>query len=147
MANLFSRSAGSGATRKHSDEVFAVGDRGAILHHLDQAAIIPHVAESEHRKYPYEVRSLPFLAALQTLKAVEASESSAMLAVWLLCDPAGTGCNVDSNISLLLYRYRRRQSVCCELVTADNNTIPLTKMQPQRERYGKPRYSVSQSGV
>ena len=36
--------------------MFAVGNRAAILHHLDQAAIIPHVAESEGRKCPFEVR-------------------------------------------------------------------------------------------
>ena len=54
MANLFTRGGGAGQQKKPT-EAFAVGDRGAILHHLDQAAIIPHVAESENRKYPYEV--------------------------------------------------------------------------------------------
>lgn len=52
MANLFAR--GGGAGQKKSTDVFAVGERGAILHHLDQAAIIPHVAETESRKFPYE---------------------------------------------------------------------------------------------
>ena len=54
MANLFTRAGGPGQQKKTA-EVFAVGDRAAILHHLDQAAIIPHVAESENRKFPYEV--------------------------------------------------------------------------------------------
>lgn len=53
MANLFTRVGGPG--QKKSPDVFAVGDRAAILHHLDQAAIIPHIAEGENRKYPYEV--------------------------------------------------------------------------------------------
>ena len=51
MANLFQR----GASGAHRD-AFALGERGNILHHLDQAAIIPHVAESESRKAPFEVR-------------------------------------------------------------------------------------------
>lgn len=55
MANLFTRGPGQ---QKKTAEVFAVGDRAAILHHLDQAAIIPHVAESENRKLPYEVHVL-----------------------------------------------------------------------------------------
>ena len=55
MANLFTRGPGQ---QKKTAEVFAVGDRGAILHHLDQAAIIPHVVESENRKIPYEVNVL-----------------------------------------------------------------------------------------
>ena len=50
MANLFQR----GASGAHRD-AFALGERGNILHHLDQAAIIPHVAESESRKAPFEV--------------------------------------------------------------------------------------------
>ena len=50
MAGLFQR--GGGATHR---DAFALGERGAILHHLDQAAIIPHVAESEARKAPFEV--------------------------------------------------------------------------------------------
>ena len=40
-----SRSKDGPAPRKHSIDVFAVGNRAAILHHLDQAAIIPHAAE------------------------------------------------------------------------------------------------------
>lgn len=50
MANLFAR----GANAAHRD-AFALGDRGNILHHLEQAAIIPHVAESESKKVPFEV--------------------------------------------------------------------------------------------
>lgn len=51
MANLFQR---GGAGAPHRD-AFALGERGNILHHLDQAAIIPHVAESESKKAPFEV--------------------------------------------------------------------------------------------
>ena len=51
MAGLFQR--GGAATHR---DAFALGERGAILHHLDQAAIIPHVAESEARKAPFEVQ-------------------------------------------------------------------------------------------
>ncbi|CAL5229904.1 g13324 [Coccomyxa viridis] len=50
MANLFQR----GASGAHRD-AFALGERGNILHHLDQAAIIPHVAEAESKKAPFEV--------------------------------------------------------------------------------------------
>ena len=52
MANLFQR----GASGAHRD-AFALGERGNILHHLDQAAIIPHVAESESKKAPFEVHT------------------------------------------------------------------------------------------
>ena len=51
MSSLFSKGAATPARR----DIFALGDRGAILHHLDQPAIIPHVAESEGKKYTYEV--------------------------------------------------------------------------------------------
>ena len=51
--SLFQRATASSQDRA---DVFALGDRAALLHHLDQAAIIPHVADSEGRKYPYEVR-------------------------------------------------------------------------------------------
>ena len=57
MANLFQR----GASGPHRD-AFALGERGNILHHLDQAAIIPHVAESESKKAPFEEGPVrPFL--------------------------------------------------------------------------------------
>lgn len=55
MASLFSRATGVTGQRSAQASAFTVGDRGAILHHLDQAAIIPHVAESEKRKFPHEV--------------------------------------------------------------------------------------------
>lgn len=51
MLSLFGKSTGDG-TRA---DVFAVGDRANILLHLDAAALIPHVAEAERRKFPAEV--------------------------------------------------------------------------------------------
>lgn len=56
MANLFAR----GGNAAHRD-AFALGERGNILHHLEQAAIIPHVAESESKKAPFEVGGHPLL--------------------------------------------------------------------------------------
>lgn len=53
VSNIFQR--GSASSKKHSMEAFALGDRAGILHHLDQAAIIPHIAETENKKFPYEV--------------------------------------------------------------------------------------------
>ena len=53
VMSLFQRATASSQDRA---DVFALGDRAALLHHLDQAAIIPHVADSEGRKYPFEVR-------------------------------------------------------------------------------------------
>ena len=53
VSNIFQR--GSAASKKHNIEAFALGDRAGILHHLDQAAIIPHIAETENKKFPYEV--------------------------------------------------------------------------------------------
>lgn len=39
-----------------SEHVFELGDRALVLQHFsDQAAIVPHVAESEGAKFPYEV--------------------------------------------------------------------------------------------
>ena len=52
MMALFQRAAAGGQDRQ---DVFVVGDRGSILHHLDQPAIIPHVAESENKKFSFEV--------------------------------------------------------------------------------------------
>jgi len=49
---LFQRAAAGGQDRQ---DVFVVGDRGSILHHLDQPATIPHVAESENKKFSFEV--------------------------------------------------------------------------------------------
>jgi len=52
MMALFQRAAAGGQDRQ---DVFVVGDRGSILHHLDQPATIPHVAESENKKFSFEV--------------------------------------------------------------------------------------------
>ncbi|DBA84296.1 TPA: hypothetical protein ACH3X2_006350 [Trebouxia sp. C0005] len=52
MMALFQRAAAGGQDRQ---DVFVVGDRGSILHHLDQPAIIPHVAESENKKFSFEL--------------------------------------------------------------------------------------------
>ena len=49
---LFQRAATGSQERQ---DVFVLGDRAGILHHLDQPAIIPHVAESENRKFSFEV--------------------------------------------------------------------------------------------
>ena len=54
VANLFAR-AGGGTPLARRD-AFALGERGAILHHLDQAALIPHVVEAEGREAPVEAR-------------------------------------------------------------------------------------------
>ncbi|KAK9819744.1 hypothetical protein WJX72_001832 [[Myrmecia] bisecta] len=44
------------ATQAHEKaDVFALGERAAILHHLDQAALIPHVLEAQNKKFPFEV--------------------------------------------------------------------------------------------
>ena len=56
VANLFARAGGSTPAARR--DAFALGDRGAILHHLDQAALIPHVVEAEGRKAPVEVRRI-----------------------------------------------------------------------------------------
>lgn len=53
-ANLFAR---AGASGKKADP-FQLGDRAALLHHLDQAALIPRVAETEGRRFPIEVTAL-----------------------------------------------------------------------------------------
>jgi hypothetical protein len=57
VANLFARATTSAAARR--GEAFSLGERAAILHHLDQAALIPHVAKSEGKKFPYEVGLQP----------------------------------------------------------------------------------------
>jgi hypothetical protein len=62
VAGLFARGGGganAAAARDGSGGAFALGERGNILHHLDQAAIIPHVAEAESKKAPPEVCSAP----------------------------------------------------------------------------------------
>ncbi len=52
MMALFQRTATGGQDRQ---DVFVLADRASILHHLDQPAIIPHVAESENKKFSFEV--------------------------------------------------------------------------------------------
>lgn len=52
MMALFQRAATGGQDRQ---DAFVLGDRASMLHHLDQPAIIPHVAESEHKKFSFEV--------------------------------------------------------------------------------------------
>lgn len=51
---MFTSKAAAAAART---DVFVLGTRGAILQQLDQPALIPHVAEAEGKKYPYEVRA------------------------------------------------------------------------------------------
>jgi len=55
VANLFAR-AGGGVPAARRD-AFALGERGAILHHLDQAPLIPHVVEAEGGRAHVEVRA------------------------------------------------------------------------------------------
>ena len=52
VMGFFQRAATGGQDRA---DAFALNDRGSILHHLDQPAIIPHVAESENKKFTFEV--------------------------------------------------------------------------------------------
>jgi hypothetical protein len=64
MMGMLSRSAGAAADKA---DAFVLGQRAGLLLHLDQAALIPHVVESEHRKFPYEVLcGGPFIGAGQT---------------------------------------------------------------------------------
>jgi hypothetical protein len=37
------------------EHTFELGERAAVLYQLDQPAIVPHVAEVEGKKFPYEV--------------------------------------------------------------------------------------------
>lgn len=53
VMGFFQRATTGGQDRA---DAFALGDRASILHHLDQPAIIPHVAESENKKFTFEVR-------------------------------------------------------------------------------------------
>ena len=59
MSNIFQR--GASTARKHGLDAFTLGERAAILHHLDQAALIPNVVELENKKFPFEVRLGPAL--------------------------------------------------------------------------------------
>ncbi|KAG2445494.1 hypothetical protein HXX76_000110 [Chlamydomonas incerta] len=46
---------GKGAARPTTEATFSLGERAAVLDQLDKPAIIPHMAEYEGRKFPYEV--------------------------------------------------------------------------------------------
>ncbi|KAG2482867.1 hypothetical protein HYH03_018212 [Edaphochlamys debaryana] len=46
---------GKSAARPTTEATFSLGDRAAVLDQLDKPAIIPHMAEYEGRKFPYEV--------------------------------------------------------------------------------------------
>lgn len=37
------------------EHTFALGERVGVLAQVDQAAVIPHMAEMEGRRFPYEV--------------------------------------------------------------------------------------------
>ena len=54
MMAMFAKGLAAAAVRDRSD-AFQLGERAAVLSHLDQAAIIPHVATAEGHKFPYEV--------------------------------------------------------------------------------------------
>lgn len=60
MMALFQRAATGSPDRQ---DVFVLGDRASILHHLDQPAVIPHVAESENKKFSFEVHLCVWLSA------------------------------------------------------------------------------------
>lgn len=45
-----------GATTHHKADVFALGNRGALLGQLDSPAVIPHIEESKGGRFHYEVR-------------------------------------------------------------------------------------------
>ncbi len=82
VMSLFQRATASSQDRA---DVFALGDRAALLHHLDQAAIIPHVADSEGRKYPFEVRfglhqGAEMLQGVPVLPGIESIPSKRLMA-------------------------------------------------------------------
>lgn len=54
MMAMFAKGLAAAAVRDKSD-AFQLGERAAVLSHLEQAAIIPHVATAEGHKFPYEV--------------------------------------------------------------------------------------------
>jgi hypothetical protein len=47
---------GKAQGRATSEHTFELGDRASVLFQVDQPAIIPHVAEVEGKRFPYEVR-------------------------------------------------------------------------------------------
>lgn len=81
VANLWARAGGGPASVKL--EGFALGERGALLHHLDQAALLPHVAESEGKRFPFEVWPSGFACHL------DLHRSSTSLAHAICCLPCG----------------------------------------------------------
>ncbi|GMH45399.1 hypothetical protein BSKO_13356 [Bryopsis sp. KO-2023] len=52
ITSLFS---GKGPQKARSDMVFDLGDRTSVLVNLEKQALVPHVAEYEGKKFPYEV--------------------------------------------------------------------------------------------
>ena len=46
---------GGGGRTRGGDRPLRMGARGLLLRRIDQAAIVPHIAESEGKKFPYEV--------------------------------------------------------------------------------------------
>jgi hypothetical protein len=38
------------------EAAFALGERGGVLAQVDQSPIIPHMADMEGKRFPYEVR-------------------------------------------------------------------------------------------
>lgn len=54
---------------KSQEHTFELGDRVAVLTQVDQQAIIPHMAEVEGKKFPYEVRPFAPDACIMPLAA------------------------------------------------------------------------------
>mmetsp|Transcript_35681 Transcript_35681/g.90202 ORF Transcript_35681/g.90202 Transcript_35681/m.90202 type:complete len:761 (-) Transcript_35681:796-3078(-) len=52
VLSLFKKDAGA---RPTTEAVFELGERGAVLDQLGREAIIPHMAEYEGKKFPYEI--------------------------------------------------------------------------------------------
>lgn len=44
------------SARAVQEAAFALGERGGVLAQLDQSPIIPHMADMEGKRFPYEVR-------------------------------------------------------------------------------------------
>ena len=78
VMGFFQRAAAGGQDRA---DAFALSDRASILHHLDQPAIIPHVAESENKKFTFEVR----LHVHSTDNTACLREAAAMLGLEQVC--------------------------------------------------------------
>lgn len=54
LGALFARTGGSGGGAGRAD-VFALRDRAMVLAQLEAPPLVLHVAEAEHRKFPFEV--------------------------------------------------------------------------------------------